>query len=154
QMFWHRYSAPGTYTVTAWVEDAIGRRASDSCRFTWTRPAPPTRPPATPTIRPEIVPNPAYQFERADDGQPITWAPCTVMHWSYNPAGEPSPATIKVVRAALAKISAASGIDMVEDHVIADVSDPRQVLAASTTGEVIIGWAPQGSPAIPQAGSS
>ena len=37
QVFWHQYTSPGTYTVTAWVEDAIGRRASDSCRFTWSR---------------------------------------------------------------------------------------------------------------------
>ena len=51
QVFWHYYRSPGTFTVTAWVEDAIGRRASDSCQFTWRKPALTTAAPTT-TARP------------------------------------------------------------------------------------------------------
>jgi hypothetical protein len=77
-----------------------------------------------------------------------------VMHWSYNPASEPSPGTIKVVRAAMAQISAASGIEMIEVGVTSiDVSDRDQALPNLGEGEVIIGWAPPGSPAIPHAGT-
>ena len=117
QVFWHYYRSPGTFTVTAWVEDAIGRRASDSCQFTWRKPPPPTRqPPApqpeiVPAPQPEIVPDPPYRFRQTADGEPIRWRACLSMHWRYNPVGEPSPAAIDVVRAAVAQISAASGID-------------------------------------------
>jgi hypothetical protein len=51
EVFWHRYRAPGTFTATAWVEDAIGRRASDSCEFTWT-PVVTTSPPQVPQAPP------------------------------------------------------------------------------------------------------
>ncbi len=151
QVYWHWYRSPGTYTVTAWVEDAIGRRASDSCVFTWTQPPPSPRPPTTqpPAPQPEIVPDPPYQFEQTADGEPIRWRGCMPMHWRYNPAGEPSPGAIEVVRAALAQISAASGVEMIEDGVTSiDVSDGNQVLPSLAEGEVVIGFAPPGSPAI------
>ena len=62
QVFWHYYRSPGTYTVTAWVEDAIGRRASDSCQFTWRKPRR-RRPTQPPTPQPEIVPDPPYRVQ-------------------------------------------------------------------------------------------
>ena len=152
QVFWHYYRSPGTFTVTAWVEDAIGRRASDSCQFTWTQPPPPPTPTADHRHHPtEIVPDPPYRFRQTADGEPIRWRACLAMHWRYNPAGEPSPGTINVVRAAVAEISAASGIEMIEDGVTSiDVSDPDQVLPSLAEGEVVIGFAPPGSPAIPR----
>ena len=52
QVFWHYYRSPGTFNVTAWVEDAIGRRASDSCQFTWREPAPTATAPTTPPPAP------------------------------------------------------------------------------------------------------
>ena len=54
-----------------------------------------------------------------------------------------------MVRAAVAEISAASGIEMIEDGVTSiDVSDPNQALPSLAEGEVVIGFAPPGSPAI------
>ena len=77
EVFWHRYHSPGTYTVTAWVEDAIGRRASGSCQFTWTQPPPPPPPTRPPTPQPEIVPDPPYRFSQTAEGEPIRWRACT-----------------------------------------------------------------------------
>lgn len=71
------------------------------------------------------------------------------MHWKYNPAGEPSSGAIDVIRAALAEISAASGVEMIEDgDTSIDVSDPNQADPQIAEGEVVIGFAPPGSPAI------
>jgi hypothetical protein len=33
--FWHKYTAPGTYTVKATIFDTAGQQASDSCTWTW-----------------------------------------------------------------------------------------------------------------------
>ena len=116
-----------------------------------TTPPPTTQPPAP---QPEIVPDPPYRFRQTADGEPIRWRACLSMHWRYNPAGEPSPGAIDVVRAAVAEISAASGVQMIEDGVTSiDVSDPNQALTNLAEGEVVIGFASPGSPAIPLAGS-
>ncbi len=40
-LFWHRYTSPGSYRASAWVIDVDGRRAEDSCTFNWHRPTPP-----------------------------------------------------------------------------------------------------------------
>ena len=54
-----------------------------------------------------------------------------------------------MVRAAVAEISAASGVEMIEDGVTSiDVSDPDQVHPQLAEGEVVIGFAPPESPAI------
>ena len=93
-----------------------------------------------PAPQPEIVPDPPYLFRQTADGEPIRWRACLSMHWRYNPIGEPSPAAIDVVRAAVAQISAASGIAMIEDGVTSiDVSDhvrrlPRSPRARSSSG--------------------
>jgi len=110
--------------------------------------------PAAPSTRaPEIVPDPLYLFEKADDGEPIRWPACTPMHWRYNPAGEPSSGAIEVVRGALSEISAAAGIQMIDDGVTSiDVSDPDQDDEVAE-GEVVIGFAPPGSPPIQRSGS-
>ena len=80
QVFWHYYRSPGTFTVTAWVEDAIGRRASDSCQFTWTQPPPPPSTDHRPRRRlrnPRSCRTHRTCSEQADDGQPIRWRACT-----------------------------------------------------------------------------
>ena len=160
QVYWHWYRSPGTYTVTAWVEDAIGRRASDSCVFTWTQPPPSPRPPTTqpPAPQPEIVPDPPYQFEQTADGEPIRWLRLHAsMRWRsrHNPAGEPSPGAIEVVRAAMAQISA----DLMGSRRSRTASRrstcpiPVGSLPSLAEGEVVIGFAPPGSPAIPPSGT-
>jgi hypothetical protein len=47
RVFWHRYRSPGAYHATAWVVDAIGRRATASCDWPW---YPSSRHPTSPPI--------------------------------------------------------------------------------------------------------
>jgi hypothetical protein len=37
-VFWHRYTSPGSYRAVAWVVDELGQRSDASCTFTWNWP--------------------------------------------------------------------------------------------------------------------
>jgi hypothetical protein len=40
-VYWHKYTSPGSYQATAWVVDANGLRDESSCTWNWTAPPPP-----------------------------------------------------------------------------------------------------------------
>jgi hypothetical protein len=114
----------------------------------------PTAPGTRPISTPETIPNPGYLFRYKSDGTPIAWAPCQVMHWLYNPAGEPSPETLAVVEAAMAELNQDSGIEVVYDGVSSINVAGTGALNSLAPGQVVIGFAPPGSPAIPLSGDA
>lgn len=77
-VFAHAYSAPGSFTVTATLTDAAGRKATATCVYAWTAPAAAAAPSSAPGITkskpasPEAPVTPAPQpFVRSGDPCPV-----------------------------------------------------------------------------------
>ena len=91
------------------------------------------------------APTGAHAFMMATaDGRPVTYDPCRPIHYVVNPTGMPSGG-LELVRSAVEKISAASGLAFVEDSVtlepLVKVRAPRQPQRyGDRWAPVLIGW--------------
>ena len=82
------------------------------------------------------------------DGRPVTYDPCRPIHYVVNPTGM-SRGGLDLVRQAVRKISAASGLAFVEDGVtlesLAEDRESQQARYGDRWAPVLIGWADEAS---------
>jgi hypothetical protein len=64
-------------------------------------------------------------WARRTDGTPVRWDPCTPVSWVLNPDGAP-PNAMADLRAAFARVSAASGLAFRFEGMTDEVPDPRR----------------------------
>jgi hypothetical protein len=90
-----------------------------------------------------------YKFTTLVNSKPVRWNPCQVIHWRYNPAGQPSWLRsdgsryygFDVIRSAMAKVSTATGIRWVYDGKTTSVPTSKWLpTSVATIRPVLIGW--------------
>jgi len=89
-----------------------------------------------------------FEFEHTPEGDPVLWPSCVPLTWKLNPTDGP-PGAIDVIRAALKEVADAAGADVVElGESSLDVGNPASIFDAVDDGEIVIGFAHRGTPAL------
>jgi hypothetical protein len=90
-----------------------------------------------------------YKFTTLINSKPVRWNPCQVIHWRYNPSGQPSWLRsdgsryygFDVIRSAMAKVATATGTKWVYDGKTSSVPTSKWLpTSVSTIRPVLIGW--------------
>ncbi|HUR14543.1 MAG TPA: matrixin family metalloprotease [Mycobacteriales bacterium] len=101
---------------------------------TWSDPAPVIGGTATTTT------TALYRFSTLIGGKPVRWNPCAAVHWRFRTAGAPTGSGT-IVKAAVARISRATGITFVYDGTT--TATPTSAWLPKTTlgiRPLLIGW--------------
>lgn len=81
-----------------------------------------------------------YKFSSYVGGKPVRWNPCQTIRWQFRPAGAPV-GSFKVVAAAVARISRATGIRMVYAGSVSTAPTSKWLpTSTSNVRPLLIGW--------------